>query len=107
MTGVVADAGIEGWGKKLQLLKEVAPRANKIGFLARQAVWEGTETPAVALTVRAAAETIGVELIGVPVASPMQEAQYRSAFEIIANEKVEALLVQDAAEHVAFSQAHC
>jgi len=102
VTGVVVDAGIEGWGKKLQLLKEVAPTANRIGFLARQAVWQGTETPAVVRAVRAAAETIGFELIGVPVAIPMQEAQYRSAFEIIATEKVEALLVQDAAEHVMF-----
>jgi putative tryptophan/tyrosine transport system substrate-binding protein len=104
VTGVVVDAGIEGWGKKLQLLKEVAPTANRIGFLARQAVWQGTETPAVVRAVRAAAETIGFELIGVPVASPMQEAQYRSAFEIIATEKVEALLVQDAAEHVMFGK---
>jgi putative ABC transport system substrate-binding protein len=102
VTGVVVDAGIEGWGKKLQLLKEVAPTAKRIGFLARQAVWQGTETPAVVSAVRAAAETIGFELIGVPVASPMQEAQYRGAFEIIATEKVDALLVQDAAEHVRF-----
>jgi putative ABC transport system substrate-binding protein len=102
VTGVVIDAGIEGWGKKLQLLKEVVPTAKRIGFLARQAVWQGTETPAVVSAVRAAAETIGFELIGVPVASPMQEAQYRSAFEIIATEKVDALLVQDVAEHVRF-----
>jgi putative ABC transport system substrate-binding protein len=82
VTGVVVDGGIEGWGKKLQLLKEVAPTANRIGFLARQAVWHGTETPAVVRAVRAAAETIGFELIGVPVASPMQEAQYRSALKL-------------------------
>src|SRR5262249_42663252 len=89
VTGVVIDAGIEGWGKKLQLLREVAPKASRIGFLVRQAAWEGTETPAVARAVRAAAETIGVDLLGVPVASPMQEAEYRHAFETIATEKVE------------------
>jgi len=55
VTGVVVDEGIEGWGKKLQLLKEVAPKARRIGFLTRKAVWEGTETPAVVPTIRAAA----------------------------------------------------
>jgi putative ABC transport system substrate-binding protein len=104
VTGVVVDAGIEGWGKKLQLLKEVAPKARKIGFVARQAVWEGTETPAVVRAVRAAAETIGVDLLGVPISSPMQEAEYRHAFETIAIEKIEALVLQDAAEHVGYRE---
>jgi putative tryptophan/tyrosine transport system substrate-binding protein len=104
VTGVVTDAGIEGWGKKLQLLKEVAPNANRIGFLARQAVWEGTETPAIVLAVRAAAQTIGVDLFGVPVASPMQEAEFRNALEIIAKERIEALVVQDAAELIPFRE---
>jgi putative ABC transport system substrate-binding protein len=104
VTGVVVDAGIEGWGKKLQLLREVAPKARRIGFLARKAVWEGTETPAVVRAVRAAAETIEADLIGVPVASPMQEVEYRSAFEIIPMEKIDALLVQDSAENEANSK---
>jgi putative tryptophan/tyrosine transport system substrate-binding protein len=104
VTGVVVDAGIEGWGKKLQLLREVAPRARRIGFLARQAVWEGTETPAVVRAVRAAAETIGVDLVGVPVASPMQEVEYRHAFGTTIMEKIDALVVQDAAENLAHSQ---
>ena len=104
VTGVVVDAGIEGWGKKLQLLKEVAPRANRIGFLARQAVWEGSETPAVVRAVRAAAKTIGVDLFGLPVASPMQEADYRRAFEIISTERIEALVIQDAAEYLPYRE---
>ena len=104
VTGVVVDAGIEGWGKKLQLLREVAPKAKRIGFLARQAVVEETETPAVMQAVRAVTETIGVDLFGVPVASPMQEAEYRHAFEIIAIKKIEALVVQDASEHLRYRE---
>src|SRR5262249_43915641 len=104
VTGVVVDAGIEGWGKKLQLLREVAPKTRRIGFLARQAVWEGTETPAVVRAIRVAAETIGVDLLGVPVASPMQEVAYRDAFETITTKKIEALVVQDAEENLAHSQ---
>jgi putative tryptophan/tyrosine transport system substrate-binding protein len=104
VSGVVVDAGIEGWGKKLQLLREVAPNTKRIGFLARQAVWEGTETPAVVRAIRAAAETLGFDLLGVPVASPMQEAEYRHAFETIIIEKIEGLVVQDAPEHLVYSE---
>jgi len=70
VTGVVVDAGIEGWSKKLQLLREVAPKARRIGFLARQAVWEGTETPAVVRAVRAAADLGGLLGPGGVAASP-------------------------------------
>ena len=104
VTGVVVDAGIEGWGKKLQLLREVTPKARRIGFLARKAVCEGTETPAVLRAIRAAAETIEADLIGVPVASPMHEAEYRSAFETIPMEKIDALVVQDAVEYEPYSK---
>jgi putative ABC transport system substrate-binding protein len=104
VTGVVVDAGIEGWSKKLQLLREVAPNARRIGFVARQAVVEGTETPAVMQAIQAAAETIGVDLIGVPVASPMQEPEFKTAFETIAMEKIEALVLQDTTENVVYRE---
>jgi putative ABC transport system substrate-binding protein len=104
VTGVVVDAGIEGWSKKLQLLREVAPKASRIGFLARQAVVEGTETPAVMQAIQAAAEIIGVDLIGVPVASPMQEPEFRTAFETIAMKKIEALVLQDSSENLVYRE---
>jgi putative tryptophan/tyrosine transport system substrate-binding protein len=100
VTGVVVDTGIEAWGKRLQLLKEIAPTAFRVGFLARKAVWEGTETPAVVSAVRTAAKTIGVDLFGVPIDSPIEEAAYKRAFEIISKDWVEALIVQDAAENL-------
>ena len=39
VTRLVVDTGVEIHGKRLELLKEVAPRALKIGFLSRKAVW--------------------------------------------------------------------
>jgi GAF domain-containing protein len=57
VTGIIVDAGVEAGGKRLQLLKEVAPAASRIGFLARKAVWEGIETPLVVRAMRSAAET--------------------------------------------------
>ena len=54
--------------------------------------------------IQGAAETIGVDLIGVPVASPMQEAEYRTAFETIAMKKIEALVLQDSTENVVYRE---
>jgi putative ABC transport system substrate-binding protein len=104
VTGVVVDAGIEGYGKKLQLLREVAPKARRIGFLARQANVEGAEMPGIMRAVQAAAKTIGVDLIGVPVASPMQGPEFRTAFETIAMQKIEALVIQDTEENLVYRE---
>jgi putative ABC transport system substrate-binding protein len=100
VTGVVVDAGIEHWSKRLQLLKELVPTASRIGFLTRKAVWEGTEAPAVVRAVRIAARAAGVHLVGLPVESPIQETGYRRVFESLASERVEAIVVQDSAENV-------
>jgi len=100
VTGVVVDAGIEHWSKRFQLLKELVPTASRIGFLARKAVWEGTETPAVARAVRTAAQAVSVDLVGLPVESPIRESAYRRVFENLASERVEAIVVQDSAENV-------
>jgi len=95
VTGFTVDAGaVESWGKRFQLLKEAAPKVVKIGFLARKAVWEGNETPAVVGAVRTAAETLGAELFGVPVDSPITEAA----------EGIEALVVQDSQENIGHRQ---
>jgi putative tryptophan/tyrosine transport system substrate-binding protein len=104
VTGFIVDAGVETWGKRFQLLREVAPTASRIGFLARKNVWEGTETPAVVRAVRTVAETLGIDLFGVPQDSPINEAANRRAFEIISRERIEALVVQDSAENIGYRQ---
>jgi putative ABC transport system substrate-binding protein len=101
VTGLVVDTGVEINGKRVELLKQIAPRALKIGFLCRKAVWEGTETPVVVRSVRDAAEKMGVTVAGVPVESPITEAAFRSAFEALARERIDALIVQDTMENLA------
>ena len=40
ITGISTDAGPEIWGKRLELLREAAPRTSRAGFLASRPVWE-------------------------------------------------------------------
>jgi putative ABC transport system substrate-binding protein len=41
LTGITLDAGIEIWGKRLELLKEAVPSATRAAFLAMRDGWEG------------------------------------------------------------------
>jgi hypothetical protein len=40
ITGVSTDAGLEIWGKRLDLLREAVPGISKVGFLASRVLWE-------------------------------------------------------------------
>ena len=42
LTGITLDAGIEIWGKRLQILKEAVPSATKIAFLAMREGGDGS-----------------------------------------------------------------
>jgi putative ABC transport system substrate-binding protein len=60
----------------MALLKEAVRGLTKVFYVAPETTW----TTAVGLGVKAAAEKSGVELIGPPVESPHQEADYTKAF---------------------------
>src|SRR5437763_10961535 len=60
ITGVVVDAGIELWGKRLALLKEAVPKLSTVSFVASRAAWEAP--PGAAM--RKAAEAMGISLVG-------------------------------------------
>ena len=42
LTGITLDAGIEIWGKRLEILKEVKPSIMKVAFLGMRGGWEGS-----------------------------------------------------------------
>src|SRR6476660_80699 len=42
LTGITLDAGIEIWGKRLELLKEAIPSTTKAAFLGMRDGWEGS-----------------------------------------------------------------
>jgi putative ABC transport system substrate-binding protein len=88
VTGVTVDAGIEIWGKRLQILKEVIPPASKVAFLAMRGQWEGPYGQ----QLREASERLKVSLI----AMPLQEStpsEYQRAFAEIVHEEPDAIIV--------------
>jgi putative ABC transport system substrate-binding protein len=91
ITGVSALFDISIWSKRVELLRELAPRASRMGFLASHYAWE---TPMGAV-VRETAQKIGVSLIGPPVDAPYHEAEYRRVLALMAKEGMEALIVGD------------
>src|SRR5262244_2397778 len=40
VTGVSVEAGLEIWGKRLQVLREAIPTASKVGFLGSRQIWD-------------------------------------------------------------------
>src|SRR2546428_4471216 len=59
VTGITLDAGIEIWGKRLQLLKEAIPSTTKAAFLGMREGWEGTSGQAL----REAGDRLGISLV--------------------------------------------
>src|SRR5256886_4524590 len=59
LTGITLDAGIENWGKRLQLLKEAIPSTAKAAFLGMREGWEGSPGQ----VVRDAATQLGISLV--------------------------------------------
>jgi putative ABC transport system substrate-binding protein len=58
LTGITLDAGIEVWGKRLQVLKEAIPSTAKAVFLGMRGGWEGSAEQ----VLRNAAAELGISL---------------------------------------------
>jgi putative ABC transport system substrate-binding protein len=97
ITGISVEAGPEIWGKRLQLLREVVPAASKVGFLASSNIWK------LAIEVNAfreAAQQLHMSLVGPPIETPIQEAEYRRVFEAMAKQHVDGVIVSSQGENV-------
>jgi putative ABC transport system substrate-binding protein len=98
ITGVVVDAGQQIEGKRVELLKEVVPGASRVAYITPRSMWEspfGAEA-------RDAARRAGLSLFGIPLESPIQEAEYRRAFAAAAAGDVAGLIMPDIEEHVTY-----
>jgi putative tryptophan/tyrosine transport system substrate-binding protein len=98
ITGVVVDAGQQIEGKRVELLKEVVPGASRVAYITPRSMWE---TPYGA-EARDAARRAGLSLFGIPLESPIQEAEYRRAFAAAAAGDVAGLIMPDIEEHVTY-----
>jgi putative tryptophan/tyrosine transport system substrate-binding protein len=59
LTGVTLDAGIEIWGKRLEMLKEAIPSATKAAFLGMRGGWQGSSEQ----VLREAGDRLGISLV--------------------------------------------
>jgi len=88
VTGVTVDAGMEIWGKRLQILKEVIPPASTVAFLAMRGQWEGPYGQ----QLRQASERLKISLIGMPL-QESTPSEYQRAFAKIVHEHPGAIIV--------------
>ena len=96
ITGVTVDAGLEIWGKRLGLLREIVPNLSNARFLAPQVDWETSEASAV----RAAASQAGITLAGAELGNTVDEAAYQRVFTSMKQDQVDALVVSSAGDHL-------
>jgi putative ABC transport system substrate-binding protein len=88
LTGVSEDAGIEIWGKRLELLKEAVPSMAKLAYVGVQLTQMGTTQRAV----ESAAQRLGVSAIGVSVEEP-SPAEYRRLSAALVEQVPDAIAV--------------
>jgi putative tryptophan/tyrosine transport system substrate-binding protein len=93
LTGVSVDPGLEIWGKRFQLFREVAPTISKVGILAQR------QNPERDVMLRTAAKA------GIPVAGPSlvdsgSDADYRRFFVATSQDGADALFVDGSPENI-------
>ncbi|MGY8679785.1 ABC transporter substrate-binding protein [Bradyrhizobium sp. UFLA05-153] len=99
ITGVAVNVGVEFYGKRLELLKEMVPRLSKAFYLLSQSLLQS----AGGMPMREAAKRLGVSLIPVVLAwDNINEAAYENAFKSMEQDRADALLVSTDPEHYAY-----
>lgn len=91
VTGVVPDAGAEIYGKRVELLKQVAPSIRRIAYLGVALDWDSPG----GRSARAAAQALGVELFRVEV----DPKQYAKALDEVLRGRAEAMLTSSHPVH--------
>src|SRR5262249_3767676 len=91
VTGVSVEAGLEIWGKRLQILREVVPAAARVGVLDPRAARD----LAAAGAMREAAGKGGIQLVGLLLESPIQQEEYRRVFGVMGQDRLDGLIVGD------------
>jgi putative ABC transport system substrate-binding protein len=98
VTGVSVDAGLELWGKRLSIVRELLPSASRIGFLTIRASWEGPQGQ----SLLHAARDIGVTILGPPLDDPVQAPEYRRVIDAMHAENADAVIVGDASTNFTY-----
>jgi putative ABC transport system substrate-binding protein len=100
ITGSAADAGQEIWGKRLEILKALAPGCRRVFQVAPAAAWDS----AVGAAIRGGAAQNELVLVGPPVPSPYDDEALVIAFDGAIKNGAEAAVVNTAPENVSRRQ---
>ena len=93
ITGVTVDAGLELWGKRLQLFREVVPTISKLGILA-------VRTNPESAAMRGVAEKAGITVVGPSFVDNGSDEEYRNIFATVSQAGVDALFVDGSPVHI-------
>jgi putative ABC transport system substrate-binding protein len=88
LTGITLDAGIEIWGKRLELLKEAVPSTAKAAFLGMRDGWEGSFGQAL----RDIGSQLGISLISM-LPQTGTPSEIERVFATMAQQRPDAVLV--------------
>ena len=88
LTGITLDAGIEIWGKRLELLKEAIPSTAKAAFLGMRDGWEGSFGQAL----RDAGNQLGISLISM-IPQTGTPSEIERVFAAMGQQRPDAVLV--------------
>jgi putative ABC transport system substrate-binding protein len=88
LTGITLDAGIEIWGKRLELLKEAVPSTAKAAFLGMRDGWEGSFGQAL----RDIGSQLGISLISM-LPQTGTPSEIERVFAAMAQQRPDAVLV--------------
>jgi putative ABC transport system substrate-binding protein len=96
ITGVSVDAGVEVWGKRLELLSQAVPNLKRVAFISTQGGWNGPGGKAV----QDAAPGLGILLTSVLLTNPYNEAEYRRVLGSMHRDEFDGIMISDENEHV-------
>ena len=96
ITGVTIDAGLEIWGKRIGLIKEVLPKLSNLAFILPlpPKLWDGSPFSAV---LRRAAKSANIALTPALLDGKIDADTYRRLFNSFVETKPDALLISESA----------
>jgi putative ABC transport system substrate-binding protein len=95
ITGVTISGGLELIGKRMGLLVEAMPKLSTVSYLVSRPYWEDPRGAAA----REAAKQAGISLKAALMGSAFNEAEYQRVFRSMEQDRADALMVSDEAEH--------
>jgi putative ABC transport system substrate-binding protein len=95
ITGVTIAGGLELIGKRIGLLVEAMPKLSTVGYLVSRPYWEDPRGAAA----REGAKQAGISLRAALLGSVFDEAEYQRVFRSMEQDRADALMVSDEAEH--------